>query len=355
MAGVPFIGGSAPRALRKPVLEVSLGSAGAKDWASAVMSATVEAGLAPGVDAAELVVTASADTPTVAVGDTGTVSLGYEDEGTTLVFTGEVESVRAGIVGATRIVATNGGAALSRLRVNRSYEQQKAGDVVGDLAGEAGVATASVEDGIDFAFLVVDDRRSAYVHVAELARKSGFVAYVTTDGELTFAPLLGGQAVQSFAYGIDVLAFETADSAPVVATVTSVGEGAAGSQGADAWSWLVKDPASVTGSAGADPPELLVADASLRSADAARTAAGGLASGAALLAAGGRLLVPGAPAVIVGSTIEVADAPDDALNGSFVVRSIRHGFSRSEGFTTLAGLSRSDGAGGLLGALGGLL
>lgn len=355
MVGLPFIGGSAPPALRTPVVEISFGSAGAEDWAQAVVSVAVEAGLAPAVDAAEVVVAASADAPSAVVGDTGAISLGYHDEGATVVFTGEVESVRSGILGATRIVATNGGATLSRLRVNRSYEKQKAGDVVGDLAGEAGVPTATVEDGIEFAFLVVDDRRSAYGHVADLARKSGFVAYMTPEGELTFAPLVGGQAVQSFAYGTDVLALEATEAAPVVATVTSVGEGAAGSQGADAWSWLVKDPAAVTGSAGAEAPEQLVSDASLRSADAARTAAAGLAAAAALHAADGRLLAPGAPAVIVGSTIEIAEAPGDALNGSYLVRSVQHRFLRGEGFTTLAGLSKSDGAGGLLGTLGGLL
>jgi hypothetical protein len=59
--------------------------------------------------------------------------------------------------------------------------------------------------------------------------------------------------------------------------------------------------------------------------------------------------------VIVGSTIEIAEAPGDALNGSYLVRSVQHRFLRGEGFTTLAGLSRSDGAGGLLGTLGGLL
>jgi phage protein D len=354
MVGLPFIGGSAPPALRTPVVEISIGSAGAEEWAQAVVSVAVEAGLAPGVDAAEVVVAASADAPSAVVGDTGAISLGYDDEGATLVFTGEVESVRSGILGATRIVATNGGATLSRLRVNRSYEKQKAGDVVGDLAGEAGVSTATVEDGIEFAFLVVDDRRSAYGHVADLARKSGFVAYMTPEGELTFGPLVSGQAVQSFAYGTDVLALEATEAAPVVAMVTSVGEGAAGSQGSDAWSWLVKDPASVTGSAGADAPEQLVSDASLRSADAARTAAAGLVSAAALRTAGGWLLAAGAPAVTVGSTIEIADAPDDALNGSYLVRSVRHRFLRGEGFTTLAGLRRSDGAGGL-GALGGLL
>ena len=62
----------------------------------------------------------------------------------------------------------------------------------------------------------------------------------------------------------------------LVGAVTTVGEGAAGSQGQEAWSWLVKDPSSVTGSAGSGGPERLIQDASLRSTEAAQGAADGI-------------------------------------------------------------------------------
>jgi phage protein D len=135
-----------------------------------------------------------------------------------------------------------------------------------------------------------------------------------------------------------------------------VGEGAAGSQGGDAWSWLAKDVSGLTADEG-DEPRRLRADGALRSAAAAASAARGGAFAAALEATVGTLLAPGAPAVVPGSTIAVAGAPRPALNGSFLVRRVRHRFSKRDGFTTLIAFSRppAAGGGGAAGALGGLL
>ena len=337
-------------AVRRPVLEVSFGSGSADDWGRSVVSVAVQAGLAPSVDAVEVYLDGSDQAPTAAVSDTGSVSFGYEDDSTELIFSGQVEGVLYSVDGATSVSATNGGAALSALRINQSYEQQKAGDIVRDLAGRAGVDTDTVEDGVEFPFYVADDRQSAYRHVAALARKSGYLAWFTPEGNLSFAPFTGGQAVQTFTYGEDILSLEVTDAVPVVGAVTTFGEGAAGSQGQEAWSWLVKDPSSVTGSAGEGGVAREVQDPSLRSGDAARSAAEGIANAAGLTNRTGKLLVPGAPAVAVGLAVEVVDAPQDALNGLYLVTGVRHRFSKREGFTTLVGIART-GEGGLGGLL----
>jgi phage protein D len=337
-------------AVRRPVLEVGFGSGSADEWGRSVVSVAVQAGLAPSADAVEVYMDGSDQAPTVAVGDTGSVSFGYEDESTELIFSGDVEGVRYSVDGATAVTATNGGAALSALRINQSYEQQKAGDIVKDLAGKAGVGTDTVEDGVEFPFYVVDDRQSAYRHIATLARKSGYLAWLTPEGKLSFAPFTAGQAVQTFAYGEDILSLQMTEVAPGVGAVTTFGEGAAGSQGQEAWSWLVKDPSSVTGSAGGGAPEREVQDPSLRSGDAAQSAAEGIANAAGLTKLTGKLLVPGAPAVAVGLAVEVVDAPRDALNGLYLVTGVRHRFSKREGFTTLVEIAKA-GEGGLGGLL----
>ena len=375
-------GASAPAATRRPVFTVAFGGGGgggdggglgglasaaasalgvgggASDpWADHVVSITVEAALAPAVDFAEIVVAAGGESPSVAIGDEGTVSLGYGDDAAEVVFTGRVESVRRSVAGPTRIVAVNGGAALARLRVNAAYEGETAGGVAGDLAGRAGVDTGTVEDGAELAYLVVDDRTSAWGHVAKLARMSGYLAYLAPDGTLQFAPYAEGSPAGTFAYGADVLALEVTEGTPAVGAVTAVGEGAAGSEGEEAWAWLLKDAESVTQSAGEGEGERLLADGAARSSDAARMLAEGAALAASRDALAGRLLVPGSPKVAVGSTVEVADAPDAALNGMFLVRRVRHRYSKHGGFTTLLDVSAagSAGAGGLAGALGGLL
>ena len=115
----------------------------------------------------------------------------------------------------------------------------------------------------------------------------------------------------------------------------------------------MKDPASVQGSAGEGEPERIVQDASLRSSDAAQSAAAGLANAAGLMQLTGKLLVSGAPAVVVGSAIEILEAPQAVLNGLCLVRRICHRFSKKEGFTTLIVFSQIGDGG--FGGLGGLL
>src|SRR5262249_14654531 len=253
-----------------------------------------------------------------------------------------------------------GTAALAALRLNQSYEQRTAGDIVNALAGAAGVAVDRADDGPSFPFYVVDDGRSGWSHTAALARASGFLASVTPSGKLAFGPAADGDPVQTFSYGGDVLSLESFEAAPSAGTVTVVGEGAAGSQGSDAWSWLVKDPSGVTATSGSGDPARLASDPSLRSADAAQGAADAIAADAAAGAATARLLVAGAPKAVVGSAVAVADAPDDALNGTWVVRGLRHRHTKHGGFTTLLLLAKSGGSGagglgGLAAAIGGLL
>jgi phage protein D len=345
-----FEDGSSSAAVRRPLYSISFGDGGADVWAQAVVSVVVETGLTPFADVVTLFLAGGASAPGVALGDSGTVELGYEDAATEMVFTGQVEEVQRSVQGTIRVTATNGGASLSRLRVNQSYELQTAGDIVKDLAGRVGVDTESVEDGADFPFYVVDDRRSAYRHVAALACKSGYLAYFTPEGKLSFAPFTAGQAVQTFTYGEDVLSLRATEAPLVVGAVTIVGEGAAGNQGQEAWSWLVKDPSSVTGSAGSGDPERPIQDASLRSAEAAQGAAEGIADAAEGGRLIGELLVPGSPAVVVGSAVEISNGLQEALNGLFLVRRVRHRFSKRGGFATWVhfGSTGDGGPGGLL-------
>jgi phage protein D len=55
-----------------------------------------------------------------------------------------------------------------------------------------------------------------------------------------------------------------------------------------------------------------------------------------------RLLVPGAPKVTVGATVAVAGAPDDKLNGTWLVRGLRHKLVKARGYTTLLLVAKAD-------------
>jgi phage protein D len=334
-----LLGAAAPPAVRKPALEVRFGSGSASEWARAVSFVTVEAGLAPAVDVVEVALAPGQHAPAVAVGDTGSVSLGYAGA-LTAVFSGKVASVRRSIDGATRVVATNAGGALARLRINQSYEQLSAGEIVSDLAGRAGVTPVTAADGVSLPFYVVDDGRSAWAHVAALARVCGFAANVDATGGLVFGPPQK-TPVQTFTYGVDVLGLQADRSEPSLGAVMVVGEGAAGSDGSDAWNWLLHDSAGVTRTAGSGEPKRLVQDASLRSADAAQTAADGASAAAQSVVVTGRVVVPGAPNLTAGCTIEIAGAPDAELNGVCTVRTLRHRFAKRGGFVTTIDFGRA--------------
>src|SRR5262249_40303645 len=85
--------------LRKPASDLSFGSGSSDDWARALAEVSVEAGLAPAVDAASVVLAARDDAPAVALDDTGSVSLGFEDDATVGVFKGAVRAVNRTVAG----------------------------------------------------------------------------------------------------------------------------------------------------------------------------------------------------------------------------------------------------------------
>ncbi|MGZ4334858.1 MAG: contractile injection system protein, VgrG/Pvc8 family [Gaiellaceae bacterium] len=329
-------------AVRKPAFELAFGSGSADDWALALAEVSVEAGLAPAVDAASVVLAARDDAPSAALTDTGHVSLGFADDATVGVFKGAVCAVGRTVSGKTRVVASNGGAALAAFRLDQGYEQQSAGDVVRDLAGKAAVDTGSVDDGPSLPYYVVDSLHSAWEHVAKLAALSGFEAWLDADNALHFGPFQAGSPVQTFTYGQDVLELDALEAPPAAGSVTVVGEGSAGSNGSDAWSWNLKDASPLKGTAGSGDPALVLQLGALRSADAASAAAQGIVAKAKLGGLTARLLVPGAPKAAVGSTVAIAGAPDDTLNGSWLVRCTRHRLVKARGYTTLLLLAKGD-------------
>ena len=346
LAGAALGGGGSTPSVRRPAFEVQIGSGSAKDWAGALISFSVEAGLAPAVDAAEIYASPLSDAPAAALADAATISAGYEDDPASAVFTGQVGAVRGSIRGVTRITAVNGGALLARLRVNRAYDQQTGGAMVSDLASQASIDTDAIEDGLTYPYYVVDDGRSAWQHIAALARKNDFVAWFTAEGKLSFGPADAGSPVATFTYGKDILALEVVSADPAYGTVSAVGEGAAGTQGNDAWAWILKDASAVTSQAGSGDPQRLLVDGSLRTADAAQKAAAGAAAACARAATSGRMVVAGAAVVTVNSTIAIAGAPQGSLNGTALVERVVHRYSKAGGFTTVIGFSLTPGGGG---------
>jgi phage protein D len=358
IAGALFSSSAAAPSVRRPAFEAQFGNGAASDWAQALVAFSVELGAAPFVDCAVLD-SSAARGPAAAPGDAGTIKAGYEDSSTDLIFTGKVDAARVSLDGVLRVSASTGAGLLAGLRVDQSYEQSTAGDIVNDLAKRVAVDTDSIEEGATYPFYAVDARQNAWQHIATLARQNGFRAFFSTEGKLNFKPVAAGEPVASLAYGSDVLAVELWNARPAAGKVAVTGEGAAGSNGADAWNWLLKDPSAVRAESGGDDPAKLVTDPALRSADSAQTAANALAGAIGSAALSGCVWTPGVAAVTFGSAIEITGAPQSALNGVCLVERVRHRFNKREGFTSRIYFTQTGpaggGAGGLLDAAKGLL
>lgn len=373
MVGLPLDTGNPQPAIRKPLFTIATGGAdsggalgglagaaadllggggGVDPWQRAVQAITVQQGLAPIADHAIIVLRADSDAPSIALDDALQLSLGYQDSDAVAVLSGHISRIQRDIRGGYRITLANGAHRLLRTRINNSFEDQSAGDIVSHLAAAADVETDNVDGGIDYPFYVVDDRRSLYHHMTVLAQQNGFALYFSAQGKLNFAPL-NGDSVAQFNYGIDLIALQHVESPALFEQITVVGSGAAGSDGADAWPWITGQRDAISAQDGSGNAAAIARYSALRSADAVNTAAGAQRNHIAAKVSSGRLRVPGAPGVLPGSAFEIASTPDGALDGKYVARRVTHSLNKRGGFVTDITFTGQPGASGGLGGLGG--
>lgn len=305
--------------------------------ASTVVSLTVALDMETPADSFELVL-GNVGGLKPARGDEARIELGYagdEGGGLTRVITGTVEEVLPDLT-TTRVRGYSGAAAVLRARVEKTYENKKAGQIVRDLASQAGLEVGAAGSGITFPAYVVDGRRSVYAHMEDLAALCGFDLYVDADGKLVFEKFAGGKRLHVFEYSKHVVALDVQRLPPRAGLVEAWGESPARGESDDTWAWLTKNFEGTKGTAGSGAL-LLLERAPLRTAVAARTAAEAALTAIKRRTLRGRLKSVGRPAVKLGDAIRLDGMPDESLNSSFQVRSVTHRMTKLGGFTTSAG------------------
>jgi len=322
----------------KPVYKLTIGTTAvdsAMDLSASVVGIQVEVDM--DVPASRVAVTlGNVNGLTVDEGDPVAVELGYADNGLSPVLEGAAQMVKSGIAN-LQVEGLSPMTALLDLRLHQTYEKQLAGDIVSDLAGQAGVATGQVEDGIEFPVYVVDDSKNAYEHARSLAQKCGFDLYLDIDNKLMFMPFDKTSADHTFEFGAHILSVDVKRQEQAYQRVEVWGESPSSSQGEDAVSWLTKTPQDFMGQAGEGEPLLLVKDRSIRTKAAADTSAQARLRRIEREILTGTLTVLGAPQVALGDAIEVTGMPDSNANGIFQVRRIHHRLSKTAGFVTTIG------------------
>jgi phage protein D len=264
--------------------------------------------------------------------DDVSIELGFDD---TLiqVFSGLVTEVVPEVT-ALRVVGLSPVQALMGFRLDQTYENRSAGQIVRDLASQAGVNTGTIEDGIRFPAYVIDSRMNAARHIHRLAERCGFDAYVLPGGELEFRQFTKSSADHVFTYGQDILDYSLTVRPERAAQVIVEGESPASAEGDDAASWLTRGFQQGQASGGGGSETVLVEDPAIRTTEAANLRAEGVLRRLRQRAITGTLRALGRPEVKLGDAIRIEDAPDDRLNNVFQVRAVRHRLSKRVGLVT---------------------
>jgi phage protein D len=293
------------------------------------------------------------DRSAIAVDDPVTLELGY-DGSTQTVFTGSVAVVEPGLEG-VRLIALGKMDALMRLRMAAFYEGRTAGDIVKDLAGQAGLDTDTIDDGPELPRYAVDRRLSGYTHCRELAARLGFELYTSKQGKLMFralgaaasldagglggalgaaASVLGLSGGEGYEAGKHLLAATARRAKTAADRIEVAGESPMSSEGDSAAHWLTPETDNFRGEAGSGNSSWLVVDLAARTQDLAGRFAQGYLVTAQRPANAASIAVFGRESLELGDSIRVSSAADPLINSSWYIQALRHELSRERGFRT---------------------
>lgn len=316
----------------KPAYKVTIGSESFDiEKNASALSISVDCDINIPLDAFKMVLKPGDQSPILS-GDDVTVELGYEDSLET-VFTGTVDKVEHGVKGVI-VSGYSVAAPLTRSRVHQIYEKQTAGAIIKDLAAKESLAIKTVDDGISFPLYVVDESKSVYSHMREIAALCGFDIFLTPKGELICKKYEAKKAVP-FTYGVDIIDASAGDLTPPATCVKVYGESPASFKGADTSHWLSKR--EIEGTAGSGDQIMIIDNPAIRDKDTADQVARSALEALSISLEGTLKTIGEASAVKLCDTIDIKEMPDMAMNSRFKVTRISHAFNMDEGFTTTFG------------------
>lgn len=337
--------------LLTPAYELTLGQ---QLWKQQAIAIAVELTCAPHVDRLSVRLPAAAPL-SASVGDPASLVLdsGEQDE---TVFTGVIDRIRRTFED-IRVVALNAGAAMARVRPAVTYEKITSGKVIRNLAGDAGVAVGTVDEGADLTFYVADPSRTAWEHVARIAAWGGALTRVSPDNKIESSPVNATQAELALLHGREVLWMQADRFGSVVEGWTVAGEGGAGSASAPEALRSSTDFFAGNRPRGPGVGQRWKFDPALRTPQAAGTAGAALKRQYESTRDSGRLRAFLQPKLRCGTVLEVQQLPDGFPAGPLWVSRVSHALDSGGSHTTARFCKGGDSFDplALLGALAGLL
>jgi len=323
--------------MQKPSYKISIGSTtidSEKPISGRLVSIYTEKNMAIPADSFEIILGTPIELK-IKKNDKVDVELGYSDK-LIKVFSGSVDRISPTI---TYVVISGLSPffSLLSLRKDTTRLNLKSGDIIRYLANEAKVEIASIDDGFELPYYVIDSRKNAYEHCIGLAKRNGFDFYCDEEGKLVFRKYSKTRADHTFTYAKDILTVQVNLSSPLYDGVEVYGESPIGSKGKDSWCWYSKDFTSNKGLGGEEEKSLLIQDSVIRTKDAALACAQAKLNYMKKFSVFGSATVQGNSEVKLGDAVEFKECPQDELNQLFQVRQVRHMLSKNSGFITKIG------------------
>jgi len=345
--------GSSDAGLGQGALDLLGASPNPDAWMAHLLSMRMTLACGDHVDNVVLHLLETEQTPATALGDRLQIALGYGDDGETPLFSGTVAQVETTLSGYRRLVLTSPLLQLAQGRLNGSFEEQSAGDIIRALLGETDVTAGEISPGSQYPFYVVSDRSPLLAHINVLCQQQNWLCYCGADGSLNARTVGEKPPVRTLAYGVDLLELRHWQRSPALAGVKVVGDGAAASKGADAWNWLTKET-QATGEAGAG--NVVVSQGALRDNAASKSFAQSILADSERAANRVQLQTSAAPDILPGAPFDISGAPTEAANGTFVAERVVISYDQRSGFiSTIKAFNRAAGTGDGAGPGGGLL
>ena len=284
-----------------------------------VVRARLESALAPGVGSARIVLPRDIREES-AVDDDVVVELTGESGTAEQAFGGTVTALRRATT-ATSVVAADSSGTLAQCRLGASYDQRTAKAVIGAMAHDAGIEVGSLGLDLPLVGYIADQGRTAWEHIGRIAGWAGAIATTDAEGRLVVIPSPSAPAQLALRYGREIATLRVvARRGTIGGALSFVGSGPSGSAGApDA---RVETTATLPADLAPPGPSLV-----RRAAPALRTpAAASSATAAARGESTDRLYAECwlVPQIRAGSTIEIADAPQQRAEGPWLVTRVVH-------------------------------
>ncbi|UCD79865.1 MAG: hypothetical protein JSW26_00070 [Desulfobacterales bacterium] len=312
--------------IRRPLIELTAGGSGLSGPEAAAVSVQCDLTVGAAMDFAVVVCAPHSPLVDVSVGDDFTIGLGYEDDESATVLSGKVSAIDYN----PRMVAIEVEAAtsaLARFYHAGSYVQQTIGDIVSDLAGQAGVSTGTIEAAQSLAAYHVDERRAVWSHIVELSSIGDLSLTTSAEGALEMREPKTSPVTSTLRYGAELLLWQAGPRLAEETAFKAVPHGAGSEEGSEKWHILLKDP---TGGSPDAPTIVLPAARDRESADAYSQAGESRKTRRGLY---GRAIVTGAPTLRAGDVVEMVDLPTGG-DLTFRCRSVCHAVSPDVGFAT---------------------